>query len=171
MNPFRHRRSAFTLIEIMIVIVILGVLAAILFPVFNKAREESRKAACASNLKQLGAAVRLYVDDWKRLPVMQPVAAPKAKLVEVFGSYTKNLDVYRCRSDAAKYWQTTGDGSSYGWNPMFDGLRLQKPSFMGIDLSKAPCIGDAQSWHALGGPKGGKNALCADGAVQFIIAP
>jgi len=58
------RRTGFTLIELLVVIAILSVLAAILFPVFANAREKARQAACQSNLKQLGLAVRLYAQDY-----------------------------------------------------------------------------------------------------------
>ncbi len=57
------RRRAFTLIEILIVVAILGILSAILLPVFNSARETARSATCSSNLKQLGLAINQYVQD------------------------------------------------------------------------------------------------------------
>lgn len=58
------RRSGFTLIELLVVIAIIAILAAILFPVFAKAREKARQASCASNLKQLMLAVLMYTQDY-----------------------------------------------------------------------------------------------------------
>jgi prepilin-type N-terminal cleavage/methylation domain-containing protein/prepilin-type processing-associated H-X9-DG protein len=65
----RRQGSAFTLIELLVVIAILAVLAAILFPVFAKARERARQTTCLSNLKQLGLAFDMYTQDCDaRLP-------------------------------------------------------------------------------------------------------
>jgi len=58
------RRRGFTLIELLVVIAIIAILAAILFPVFAKAREKARQASCASNLKQVGVAALMYAQDY-----------------------------------------------------------------------------------------------------------
>ncbi len=58
-------RRGFTLIELLVVIAIIAILAAILFPVFARAKEAARRSACLNNLKQIGIAVMMYVDDWK----------------------------------------------------------------------------------------------------------
>lgn len=57
-------RKGFTLIELLVVIAIIAILAAILFPVFAKAREKARQASCASNLKQFGTAMMMYAQDY-----------------------------------------------------------------------------------------------------------
>lgn len=59
-----RRYSGFTLIELLVVIAIIAILAAILFPVFARAREAARKTTCLSNLKQIGTAAMMYVQDY-----------------------------------------------------------------------------------------------------------
>ncbi|MBW3624400.1 MAG: DUF1559 domain-containing protein [Armatimonadetes bacterium] len=59
----RTARKGFTLIELLVVIAIIAILAAILFPVFAKARERARQTACLNNMKQIGIGTKLYMDD------------------------------------------------------------------------------------------------------------
>src|SRR6187549_1106130 len=58
------KRTGFTLIELLVVVAIIAILAAILFPVFAQAREKARATTCTSNLKQLGTAVQMYLQDY-----------------------------------------------------------------------------------------------------------
>jgi prepilin-type N-terminal cleavage/methylation domain-containing protein/prepilin-type processing-associated H-X9-DG protein len=65
----KHHSAGFTLIELLVVIAIIAILAAILFPVFAKARQRAQATTCASNLKQFGTAFMMYADDYEqRLP-------------------------------------------------------------------------------------------------------
>src|SRR5690348_3259539 len=57
------RKRGFTLIELLVVIAVLALLAAILFPVFAQIREDGYRATCVSNLKQIGAAYHMYLQD------------------------------------------------------------------------------------------------------------
>jgi prepilin-type N-terminal cleavage/methylation domain-containing protein len=59
----RRANGGFTLIELLVVIAILAILAAILFPVFARARSKGYQASCASNLKQIATAIIMYGDD------------------------------------------------------------------------------------------------------------
>ena len=65
-----RRIRGFTLIELLVVIAIIAILAAILFPVFARAREKARITSCQNNMKQLGTAFAMYCSDYDgRMPM------------------------------------------------------------------------------------------------------
>jgi len=66
-EPIESGARGFTLIELLVVIAIIAILASILFPVFSRAREKARQASCSSNLRQIGTAFTLYVQDYDDL--------------------------------------------------------------------------------------------------------
>jgi prepilin-type N-terminal cleavage/methylation domain-containing protein len=68
----RPMRQGFTLIELLVVIAIIAILAAILFPVFAQAREKARQSVCSSNLKQLGNAQQMYLQDYDEQFFVRP---------------------------------------------------------------------------------------------------
>jgi prepilin-type N-terminal cleavage/methylation domain-containing protein/prepilin-type processing-associated H-X9-DG protein len=67
-------RKAFTLIELLVVIAVIAILAGILFPVFARAREASRRSVCQSNLKQIAQGFLLYLDDWNGTYPYRPLS-------------------------------------------------------------------------------------------------
>jgi len=121
--------QAFTLIELLVVVAIIALLAAILFPVFNQAREDGRRASCQSNLRQLGLGFIQYTQDYDEYwPVGVGAAAGSAYGTGWAGpiyTYVKNQQVYTCPSDPAApggYWAGVYPGTSelsYVYNENF----------------------------------------------------
>jgi prepilin-type N-terminal cleavage/methylation domain-containing protein/prepilin-type processing-associated H-X9-DG protein len=100
-------RGAFTLIELLVVISIIALLAAILFPVFARARENARRASCESNLKQIALGVKMYVQDYdeKYPPIWQnqfadgsPNTARTGQWITATSPYIKSTQVLACPS-------------------------------------------------------------------------
>ena len=90
-------KKGFTLIELLVVIAIIAILAAILFPVFARAREQARQTSCMNNMKQIGGAFQLYVDDWEEtLPVM---GHTQWSWVQRIATYHKTKNIHLCPSD------------------------------------------------------------------------
>jgi len=96
-NPL-HRRSGFTLVELLVVIAVLAVLAALLFPVLQSARHKAWEATCASNLRQLGVAVEMYAQDHdERFPPSYVLgASPYASWREAVQPYAVSRDLLGC---------------------------------------------------------------------------
>jgi prepilin-type N-terminal cleavage/methylation domain-containing protein/prepilin-type processing-associated H-X9-DG protein len=70
------RQTGFTLIELLVVIAVISILAAILFPVFARARENARRSSCMSNLKQIGLSMMMYTQDYDERYPLQSMACP-----------------------------------------------------------------------------------------------
>ena len=130
-------RRGFTLIELLVVIAIIAILAAILFPVFAKAREKARQSSCLSNVKQISLAMIQYAQDYdERLvpsanaaynyvsPDGTPinVAPPSAMLwMYMIYPYVKNVQIFTCPSYSDGWSPTVYDGScGYGKNRYLD---------------------------------------------------
>ena len=97
----RGGRRAFTLIELLVVIAIIAILAAILFPVFAKAREKARQSSCLSNSKQVGLAYMQYAQDydgWVPGFLNGATAVYRWAWTDVIAPYVKNSQVFVCPS-------------------------------------------------------------------------
>ncbi len=157
------KKRGFTLIELLTVIAIIALLAAIIFPVFGKVRENGRATACLSNLRQLGAASLMYAQDFdesfamNRLPdathVPKPCSTTAYELSGLEGSkhtwkralmpYVKNKNIFRCPSNS--YSEKPGDESNPGW-----------PASEKLPIS-----------YAYNGSYFHEKAVCKEGEVQF----
>jgi len=113
-------RRGFTLIELLVVIAIIAILAAILFPVFAKAREKARQASCASNEKQLSLGVLMYAQDYDaRPPLVYDDGTGSANRIiwpKKVMPYVKNTQVLKCPSgpDGNNNWPQYDMAAYYG---------------------------------------------------------
>ena len=114
------RRRGFTLIERVVVIAIIAILAAILFPVFAKAREKARQSSCLSNIKQLTLAIMQYVQDYDETGPQRDTGAataPRWGWTDVIMPYAKNSQMFLCPSTRlALTCFNTLVPTSYGYN-------------------------------------------------------
>ncbi len=159
------KKKGFTLIELLVVIAIIALLAAILFPVFARARENARKSSCANNLKQIGIGIAQYTQDfdeqfpWRNYAVL--------RWQQVIYPYTKSVQIFRCPSNTAGTNVVTAaatvDGvsypaipRSYGYNPRFgSGDASLTPGMSDINnISQKVIVAEIQlqNWTDYGAP-------------------
>jgi len=128
------------LVELLVVIAVIAILAALIFPVFAQVREKGRQSACLSNLKQIGAATQMYMQDYdetipwsclgrlwqQRRPVLyQNVRPDDVYAPELMRPYVKNDSVWYCPSTGPSYvWKQAWNlpfsvnGTTYNYNMM-----------------------------------------------------
>ena len=132
-------KKHFTLIELLVVIAIIAILAAMLMPALNRAREQGRIASCTTNLKQLGTALMMYAEDhqghaegctWAavyEVPFSQYIFDYNLNL------YINNKNTFVCPSDTIKR-ESKGDKASYG-QVVFYGIVGTEPSLPNLPYS------------------------------------
>lgn len=119
-NPCRPRKTGFTLIELLVVIAIIALLAAILFPVFTKARERAKVSVCSSNLRQFMLGINMYTQDYDEgMPFAWKIKGQIGQKITEAGEeaagktpqglwvsimpYVKSQDIFKCPSDV-RFW-------------------------------------------------------------------
>lgn len=128
----------FTLIELLVVIAIIAILAAILFPVFARAREKARQSSCMSNAKQLALGFLMYAQDYdEEFPRQYIVVSGVAvRWPAYIMPYIKNYQIFTCPSDKSYSLDTANPGGDetigYGYSVYFEGGRsmswIRKPA-------------------------------------------
>lgn len=131
----QSNRKGFTLIELLVVIAIISILAAILFPVFARARENARRASCQSNLKQIALGIMQYSQDYDEsfpLAVTVPTTASLSSGVpygwaDAIQPYLKSTQIFQCPSEVEPPSSnpddiaTSGSYNDYWYNRMLHG--------------------------------------------------
>ena len=166
-----RRKEGFTLVELLVVIAILSIVSALLLPSLGRAKETARRNRCASNLRQVNLAIRLYADDCSdSLPVLpEPNPYPNGvgafykQLVKGYlglsGVVSSNEQVFVCPSDPTFHKQLQHAFTSYTFNGYETGPGVL-PRITGQRLSviknptKAVLVGEVPaffggSWHPL----------------------
>jgi prepilin-type N-terminal cleavage/methylation domain-containing protein len=191
-----RRKSAFTLIELLVVIAIIAILAAILFPVFAKAREKARMTSCLSNMRQLGTAQQQYCQDYDEK--YAPNRTRNADTGDQLGTwrtciypYTKNWQIWFCPSNAcaggnAEEGRLAGPSpydSHLNFHYFYQGnvftdagtamASIDKPAQQICVQEGYGCFPDLGSWCNTWArwtphPAGGKNNTFCDGHAKFI---
>jgi type II secretory pathway pseudopilin PulG len=135
------------LIDLLVVIAIIGVLAAMLMPAFSRAKGKAKNAVCLSQLRQLGIATRVYTgDNDNRLPAAEllptlPIdpQSPLPRICDVLGpvigqtiSTNTGGSIFRCPQDKLRMFEK--QGSSYEWNTDLNGRRMDETRTSNVRL-------------------------------------
>lgn len=168
-RPVHGGAPAFTLVELLVVVTIVAVLASLTTIGYSRFVSHSRGAACAANLRAIGAGLNLYLAEHRQqLPVMmaarESVEDQVPVLDTVLADYVDSHDAFRCPGDDRGLHQHTG--TSYHWNSTLNGQHISRLNFLGLTSSAAgiPLVADKENFHPYRGDE--VNILYADGRVE-----
>jgi prepilin-type N-terminal cleavage/methylation domain-containing protein/prepilin-type processing-associated H-X9-DG protein len=126
----RRNKRGFTLIELLVVVAIISLLAAILFPVFARARENARRASCISNLKQIGLSVMMYAQDYDEMYVPSLLDNVDGRWWDRIQPYTQSVQLTNCPSVPDQAYVGSLVGYGYGASTLI--LRDARASGAGV---------------------------------------
>ncbi len=158
-------RRAFTLIEILVVITIIGTLAAIVTPVYHHVTARARAAACVSHERQLGVALNLYLSDNNmQMPTLAAGRHDRNEDLPVIDNtlnkYLNDPRIFACPADGSGFAARTG--TSYYWNVALNGQSVSGLHFLfTVDPTHIPVLADKEGFHLYSNNK--VNLLYADG--------
>jgi len=159
------KRSAFSLLEILVTLAIVAILVAIVFPAFQSLRGRAESAQCLANLRNIGVGLNSYLSEHGMiLPEMAAARADRREDVPVIDSvlapYVEDPRVFGCPADPAEFRST---GTSYYWNSALSGQPVFSLNLFGLitDQDKIPLLVDKEGWHTQA--KRRINHLFADG--------
>jgi prepilin-type N-terminal cleavage/methylation domain-containing protein/prepilin-type processing-associated H-X9-DG protein len=180
----RRRRTAFTLIEMLVVIGVISLLMGILLPVVNRARAIAIRATCQANLRSIGMGLRVYLDGSRDIMppacefpwlITDPNAAGyKPPITEFLDPILRSPQVFICKADTKQKYYLMVGGTSYDYNAsMFSGIAINSSLYAlaHVPLRNMDVMSDFDAIHPgfVGiyiKRVGQKNYLYADGHVS-----
>ncbi|MFM2298013.1 MAG: hypothetical protein RL117_1720 [Verrucomicrobiota bacterium] len=162
--------------ELLIVIAIIGALAALIVPLTSSFLKKSRQAACLGNLRQIGIAIESYLQDHNQMmPNLEAGRSSRQEEIPVMDNtlnvYLSKEDVFHCPEDKTLFRDT---GSSYLWNSTQSNRPRHRLMFFHVsgDPARVPLVSDKEAWHP---GDGGVNILYADFSasqdIKFTTTP
>lgn len=159
-------KRGFTLVELLVVLAIVGVLAALLFPAIRGMTGRADAVRCLANLKALGTALQLYLgENQQTMPTLVTARTnrsdPVPAIDTVLAQYVGDPKVFACPADSRIAAES---GTSYYWNSALNGQAVAALNFLTLaEHSRIPVMLDKEGWHRHMPEK--VNYLFADGHV------
>jgi len=164
----RLRHKAFTLVELIVVVAVIAILAALIFPVYQRVTANGQAAACLSNLRQIGTGLNAYLNENEnKMPTLQigrnSISQDVPVIDNTLNKYLTDKRVFICPADNKGIGVNTG--TSYCWNVALNGQAVASLNFLNLvtDTTHIPILSDKEGFHPYLDNK--VNILYADGHV------